>query len=67
MLASCARRILQLLAHATAEPHLACNVQALLLSRNAQAVALRAALGLPSPQTNVYRLVNRYLCASHTS
>jgi hypothetical protein len=60
------RRILQLLAHATAEPHLACDVQALLRSRITQAVALRAALRLPSPHTNVYRLINRYACAAYT-
>ena len=65
VLLSCIRRILQLLARATAEPHLACDVQALLRSRITQAVALRAALGLPSPKTSVYRLVNRYLCASY--
>lgn len=58
-------RVLQLLAHAAAEPHLACNVQALLQLRIKQAVLLRTALGLPSQHTNVYRLVNRYMnCSS---
>lgn len=52
-------RVLQLLAHAVAEPELVCDVPALLRSRIIKAVALRAALGLPSADTNVYRLINR--------
>lgn len=40
------------------QPQLACNVAALVLHRVQAAKQLRASLGLPSSDTNVFRLVN---------
>ncbi len=53
------RRVLQLEDEARRAPALALNLPALLAARVAAAAALRAALGLPSAGTTVYRLINR--------
>ena len=53
------RRVLQLEDEARRAPALALNLPALLAARVAAAAALRAALGLPSAATTVYRLINR--------
>ena len=50
---------MQLEEEARRDPALALDLGALLAARLAAAVALRRVLGLPSPDTTVYRLVNR--------
>ncbi|GLC36295.1 hypothetical protein PLESTF_001731500 [Pleodorina starrii] len=51
-------RLLQLQSEVEADPRVALDVPAILRLRVRQAVELRRALGLPSAETNVYRLIN---------
>ncbi|KAG2328091.1 hypothetical protein Bca52824_010819 [Brassica carinata] len=51
-------RLMQLQHESTRDPSCALNIEKLLQTRITQAVQLRNNLGLPSPNTNAYRLVN---------
>ncbi|CAA7027393.1 unnamed protein product [Microthlaspi erraticum] len=51
-------RLMQLQHESTRDPSCALNVEKLLQTRIAQAVELRKSLGIPSANTNAYRLVN---------
>ncbi|EFJ46677.1 hypothetical protein VOLCADRAFT_81786 [Volvox carteri f. nagariensis] len=51
-------RLFQMQSEVEADPRVALNVPALVQLRVRQAVELRRALGLPSADTNVYRLIN---------
>ncbi|CAN8248220.1 unnamed protein product [Cochlearia groenlandica] len=51
-------RLMQLQHESTRDPSCALNVEKLLETRITEAVQLRQSLGLPSPHTNAYRLIN---------